>query len=54
MMETGIKMLPRWMWWPKGECVVEIVKRGHYPDAVMVKLPNDVMTEVELTELENK
>lgn len=38
--------LYRFMWWRKGECVVEVLKRGHYPDTVMVKLPNDVVTEV--------
>jgi hypothetical protein len=44
--------LPKWMWWKKGECVVEILRRGNYPDTVMVRLPNDVETQVYQNELE--
>lgn len=51
-METSkVTTLPRWMWWTKGECVVEIIKTGHFPTSAMVKLPNDVVTEVEIEDL---
>lgn len=48
------KYLHKWMWWKAGECVVEILRTGHFPTTVLVKLPNDVETEIELTELEDK
>jgi hypothetical protein len=44
--------LQKWMWWSKGECVVEVLKTGHYPTTAMVKLPNDKETEIEIAELE--
>ena len=44
--------LHRWMWWNKGECVVEILKVGHFPTTAMVRLPNDKETEIEIHELE--
>jgi hypothetical protein len=40
------------MRWVRGNCNVEVGKRGHYPDTVWVKLPNDVHTEVYLDGLE--
>ena len=43
--------LQKWMWWDKGECVVEILRTGHYPTTAMVKLPNDLETEIEIDEL---
>lgn len=44
--------LPKWMWWKDGKCVVEILRRGNYPDTVMVRLPNDAETQVYQNELE--
>ena len=44
--------IPRWVWWKVGECVVEVLKRGHYPTTVMAKLPNDTVTEIEIVELD--
>lgn len=44
--------LQKWMWWAKGECVVEIIKTGHFPTTVMVKLPSDKETEIDINELE--
>jgi len=45
--------IEKYQWWGKGECVVEVVRSGHFPDTVMVKLPNDVHTEVYKKDLEN-
>lgn len=50
-MNERIKQLPRWMWWAKGRCVVEIISAGHFPNTVKVALPNDVITEVEIEDL---
>ena len=44
--------LYKWMWWTKGECVVEVLRTGHYPNTAMVRLPNDKETEIEIHELE--
>lgn len=44
--------LYKWMWWTKGECVVEVLGTGHFPTTAMVKLPNDKETEIEINELE--
>jgi hypothetical protein len=44
--------LQKWMWWTKGECVVEVLKTGHFPTTAMVRLPNDKETEIEIAELE--
>lgn len=46
--------LPQWMWWKQGKCVVKILRRGNYPDTVMVQLPNDVVTQVYQNELETQ
>jgi hypothetical protein len=43
--------LPKWVWWVKGECVVEVLGTGHFPTTIMVKLPNDKITEIEYTEI---
>lgn len=45
--------LPQWVWWVKGECVVEVLSTGHFPTTAIVKLPNDLITEVDIGELEN-
>jgi len=44
--------LYKWMWWTKGECVVEILRTGHFPTTAMVVLPNDTQTEIDINELE--
>jgi hypothetical protein len=44
--------LPKWLWWNKGECVVEILSRGHFPTTAMVKLPSDKKIEIEIHELQ--
>jgi hypothetical protein len=44
--------LHKWMWWEKGECVVEVLTAGHYPTTVIVKLPNDAETEIDIDELD--
>ena len=43
--------LPKWCWWDKGECVVEILRTGHFPTTAMVKMPNDHEIEVDIDEL---
>jgi hypothetical protein len=44
--------LHKWMWWNKGECVVEVLKTGHFPTSAMVRLPNDKEVEIDINELE--
>ena len=51
-MIENIVTIPKLVWWTKGECEVEVLRRGHYPTSVMAKLPNDKTTEIELAELE--
>ena len=43
--------LYEWMWWSKGECVVQVQRTGHFPTSAMVKLPNDTIIEVDVVEL---
>lgn len=43
--------LPKWVWWNKGECVVEVVSTGHFPTTIIAKLPNDKETEIDVHEL---
>ena len=43
--------LPKLLWWNKGECVVEILSRGHFPTTAMVKLPSDKKIEIDIDEL---
>jgi hypothetical protein len=42
----------KWAWWSKGECVVEILSTGHYPNTAMVLTPLDLKIEVEIDELQ--
>lgn len=42
----------KWMWWSKGECVVEILTTGHFPTSVMARLPDDKECEIDVDELE--
>ena len=53
MRDTRVE-LHRWMWWSAGECVVEVLNTGHFPTTVMVKLPNDKETEIDIDELRVK
>jgi hypothetical protein len=43
--------LQKWCWWDKGECVVEVLRSGHFPTTAMVKMPNDREIEVDIDEL---
>lgn len=52
-MEKTITTIQQDRWWRKGECVVRILSRGHYPDTAKVRLPNDIETEVYICDLEN-
>lgn len=53
MSEIKHHHLQKWMWWSKGECVVEVLTTGHFPTTAMVRLPNDKETEVDVEELSN-
>lgn len=44
--------LHKWMWWNKGECVVEVLRTGHFPTTTMVLLPNGKETEIDIDELQ--
>ena len=46
------RTLPQWVWWKKGECVVEILGAGQFPTTIMGKLPNDKECEIDIDELE--
>lgn len=46
-----MKTMCEWMWWIKGKCVVKVLSIGHFPDTVMVQLPDDKTTEVAMNEL---
>ena len=45
---------PQWAWWIPGECVVELLKRGHFPTTLIVKLPNDREIEIDEDTLEQE
>lgn len=51
-MKDQRNFLYKWMWWNKGECVVEVLKTGHFPTTVMAKMPNDKEIEIDINELE--
>ena len=44
--------ISQWAWWKKGDCVVEVIKTGHYPTSIIGKLPNGIETEIDIDELE--
>jgi hypothetical protein len=52
MKDNKMHHLYKWMWWTKGECVVEVLRTGHFPTTAMVVLPNDKQTEIDINELE--
>lgn len=43
---------PRWVWWKKGECVLEVLTAGHFPTTITALTPDDKKIEVEINELE--
>lgn len=49
---TVKRTMPKWVWWKKGECVVEVLRTGHYPTSIIAKLPNDKETEIDIDELD--
>ena len=51
-MRDGKYHLHKWMWWTKGECVVEVLKTGHFPTTVMAKMPDDREIEIDINELD--
>jgi len=46
------RTMPKWVWWKKGECVVEVIKTGHFPTTIIGKLPTGKETEIDIDELE--
>jgi hypothetical protein len=53
MSNERIKMqMPQWVWWKKGECVLEVLSSGHFPTTVIAMTPQDKKIEVEINELE--
>lgn len=53
MAEQHRNYMPQWIWWTKGECVVEILSIGHFPTTVLAKTPDDRTIEIDMVELEN-
>lgn len=49
-----MRSLPQWCWSKRCECVVEILRSGHFPSSVMVKLPDGKEVEHEISELETQ
>lgn len=52
MKDNNMHHLYKWMWWTKGECVVEVLRTGHFPTTAMVMLPNDKQIEIDINQLE--
>lgn len=46
------RTMPRWVWWKKGECVVEVIKTGHFPTSIIGKLPSGKESEIDIDELD--
>ena len=46
------RTMPKWAWWTKGGCVIEVVGAGHFPTTIMGKLPDDRVLEVDIDQLE--
>lgn len=51
-MQQSSMNLPRWCWHKQMECVVEVIKQGHFPTTVMVVLPNNSTVETDIEFLE--
>lgn len=47
-----MQQFPKWVWWKKGECVLEVLSAGHFPTTIMAMTPTDKKIEVEINELE--
>jgi hypothetical protein len=47
------RVMPKTVWWGKGDCQIEVLKTGHYPTTIIGKLPNGKETEIDIDELEN-
>lgn len=43
--------VPEWCWSDTYTCVVKVLKAGHYPDTVFVRMPDDTESEIYLTDL---
>ena len=50
--KTKVKV-PQMQWSTAFDCPVEVLKRGHFPDTVMVKLPDGTECEADLAYLTN-
>lgn len=48
------KPYPQWAWWLPGECVVELIKRGHFPTTLIVRLPDNREIEIDEDSLEQQ
>jgi hypothetical protein len=46
-------IMHKWCWCKSLKCVVEVIKRGHFPTTAVVRLPNDSEVEVDISELED-
>lgn len=46
------RTMPRWVWWKRGGCTIEVLRTGHFPTTIIGKLPDDNETEIEIEELE--
>jgi len=46
------RTMPKWVWWKAGECVVEVLRTGHFPTTIIGKLPDDKETEIDIDELD--
>jgi hypothetical protein len=46
------KVLPEWLWWREGKCVIKVISIGHFPTTIIAKLPNDKQIEIDIDELE--
>jgi hypothetical protein len=45
---------PQWAWWIPGECVVELIERGHFPTTLIVRMPDDREIEIDENDLEQE
>jgi len=45
---------PQWAWWIPGECVVELIRRGHFPTTLIVKMPDNREIEIDENDLEQE
>jgi hypothetical protein len=50
---SEVRALPKWCWSRSMECVVEILRIGHFPTSVMVRLPDGRETELEMEDLQH-